>query len=432
MTEQKNVLVVRIKRLAVDGKATEHAVTAIRMNGERVALSSLEKACDLVSSSKESWTLVAVIPARRCIYSQIERPKSSARQLRKMLPYLLEENLSTDVEKLHIVHPTVQGEILELIAIETTALQNVVNHIRTSLNAEPDFLVADAHILDHSSHECLLVQDSTHALIVHATGRYETDGELAPMFLQRLNSDNVEPAISHINCSDSPAATIQGIDSAELSPQVGHSTFSSLDDYLVEQVLNSGRLQSVNLLQGRFAPYTSRSLADRLRPIAAILFIALSSYLLILNYCISTISESILEHKGAHEAQYKLYFPETQRVVDPVRQLRIYLNKPIPVEKSRISPLELLSDAMSHVFDGNNDTHTIVESLRIPTDANFIEMTLSTRRFASLEAVREKLTHRGYKTTISGAQETDKGINATIKIVSPYQWGASSESVNSA
>ena len=191
--------------------------------------------------------VLVLVPNQHVLEVSATVPGRSAGQIRRALPYAVEEFIATDIERMHLASGAIRpGQPVPCQLIERELIEGWVQALH-SAGVVPGYFVADAHVLPYADDSATVLQDDNEALI-HTHGQAATidRGNL----LVALQSLPIEHArLINGELTDIEAAQLQDV--AVESENTGGSAVEVLARHW------QGRTD-INLLQGEFAPPRAR------------------------------------------------------------------------------------------------------------------------------------------------------------------------------
>ena len=229
-----------------DGNARGHGSTDTR---------ALPELIDAAASwASDPANIIVLVPNTCVLTVSCDVPGRSAAQVKKALPYVVEEHVATDVDGLHIAHgPIRRGEGTQCTVIERVLLAEWLA-ILAEAGVAPGYFIAEAELLPLEEGGMTVLFDGATVLVRTAEQSAVLDVETLPVALAALVAslgDAAEPSLRQIG------GVVDPIELAQLDPPVasledpfGGSAF----EYLIGRCRSGGLASAVNLLQGDFQP----------------------------------------------------------------------------------------------------------------------------------------------------------------------------------
>lgn len=267
-------------------------------------------AMDELAAAAQGKSLLLLLPAASVLLLEIELAVKNAAQLKKALPFALEDLLAEDVENYHLVWLKQEGNILAVVAV---AHQTFAAWLAPFLDAG---LVLDAAYPEtlclpyREGQGALLIEDGTAILRSAAYLGGSVDTSFLPQLLEKARAEGADFETLLICQSNENTPLPAGLRGMTVDISIG----SSLRFMAGAAPLLPAEL---NLLSNGYA--VSRPRAGRWQqwlPAAAILGVALAvqSYALLHTYWQQQAELSQLETKA--QDLFKTTFPEVKRIVN--------------------------------------------------------------------------------------------------------------------
>lgn len=314
--------------------------------------------------------LIALVPASDMIFRQLTLPSRYNRQSAAALPYLLEEQIASDVDDLHVVVIQHQGTIVDVMACDNANMQTWLAWLQqaglTAQQLLPDVL-ALPH-LDGSWHalqladEWLFRQGPAHGIA--------TDSNLLPLIL----ASQTEP-ISVLSPTPIPALAL---------PELIQWQQGVLE--LPMQVLAKGAQTShANLLTGPYRPQTEyarywRQWRKLIITAALLLLVALAQRFVSL-YQLGAQEQAV---KAETQQVFKRIFPSQTRIVNVRSQMTQYLNQ--MGQSSQGGLLQMLTE-LAPAFAAQPSLKP--EVIRFDASRQELRLQLNAPSFSEIEKWRE-------------------------------------------
>ncbi|MBC3379646.1 type II secretion system protein GspL [Serratia fonticola] len=264
-----------------------------------------------------AWVLV---PASELVFHRVTLPRRARRQGLQVLPFMLEEHLATDIERLHFAILQQSGDVCDVAVVDKSLMHQWIarcerlgGQVRAML---PDVLAlplaADGWSAVSLNDQWLFRREKHAGMIVESSWLSEFLAEWSPPVIE---------------CYSAPPASITSPPEWCVQPP------RDLLQLAAEGVHDSG----ADLRQGEFT--RSSSWRRRLRPWRTVMM-ALTVYLLLL--CVSAgLSHYRLWQQAEHWRQesvrvYQQLFPADKKVVNPRVQMQQHLQQLQPIEQAGV------------------------------------------------------------------------------------------------
>lgn len=357
---------------------------------------------------------VLLIPAEHCLAVQIDVPGTRAGQIRRALPFAVEEFLAGDLEDTHIATgPIVRGRGIAVVAIDRGLLTNWLAAVR-ALGLNPGVAVADASLLLHGNGNgnvdaIRVMFDGDRAMLATRGHALAMDAENLPAALAsavEMRTDEVEIEFINGTLTDIEKAEIAQATAARLTFTAAETEVPTLQS-LAARFTPGGVL--VNVLSGSFAPPRPRNLAwQRWRGVAALLAVWVGVGLIgatargfWADYQADTLG-------AESEALYRSYFPDDKRVQNVYRQTAARLGADTGTGIGFVSMLGELTRAVTAA------SGTEVRSLAFNGDRTELNAELAVAGFDRLDGIKGALA--GWNVEISSAEQQGNQVYARLRM----------------
>ena len=155
---------------------------------------------------------------------------------------------------------------------------------------------------------------------------------------------------------------------------------------------------------------------QRWRWLIVALLMATGLHLIIGQYMVTSLEAKTQDARDAQKALYAQLFPKQSRVIDPVKQMRIYVNQPIAPSVRQIDVMALIDKVITSVFAHPESRTMTLEALRFNASNTGVELTLITANLQSVELTRNRLQQAGLPTRISSATTENDLVRASLLI----------------
>ncbi|MFZ5755709.1 MAG: type II secretion system protein GspL [Pseudomonadota bacterium] len=362
-----------------------------------------------------------LVPAARVISVPLTVPLRQQRQLQQALPYLLEENLASDIENLHVVPgDRIDGQRMQALAVDRKWFAGLLAQLRT-VGIDPAQVTSEALALplpDNGSTMLLdgvrsllrtgdghtLAFDQQDAVVVAATLAAQNNA-VVQVLLGRDGDPLVARAVeSELQLSEAPPQVL-----VQEQPQERMSVFAGG---------MAGRA-GANLRQGAYA-HTQESLfalGFNWRPLA---WLAASWVVLALGYQIAVGISHARAVDAVHEAQASLYrqiFPGSRNVDYPRRQMENQLKNAggggsfttlIAQTTEGIAALDKAA--------GTAEARYTPRTLAWDAEQGQLRIDIVARSLEDLEKLRVDLQSRGLSVDIGAGVSQDGGYKARMNV----------------
>lgn len=343
-------------------------------------------------------TVQLLIPGEWVSLWSVTLPKGAQRQADKVLPALLEEELTQDIELLHCSLLQLQGDKACVAVIEHRRMQQIVDWLAmaniTSARVLPDWAALPENSLLIAADRVLCHQQGWHG--------FSTEMALASVLLQ---ADSYHDEMAR---SESPAPEWQVFSAQPLTDYPALLTALAGDELardahtLMVKDINTLALttpsaaiaSNATLLTGRWRLRTDvRRQWRRWRPLAFTAALLLSLLTVERAVALWSVAQQSAQARQAAEQQFRQLFPEQKRIVN----LRAQLNAALRETQSASSTQELLVllPAIAQALDSAAlATPVSVLNLRFDQPRQEVRLKLRAGNFSDFDTLRRQLaTH---------------------------------------
>ena len=356
--------------------------------------------------------IVVLVPSAHVAWLSRTVPGRRAAQIRRALPFAVEEFLTQDVETLHLAHgPISRGEPVRCALIDRKLIAGWLACLADS-GLRPGHMVPDA---------CLLPCDASSASVLLEDGEalVRTPEDIVSVETSTLGNV-LESVRASFGETDQPLDLLL-IGGDPSGPQADHNGFTvrrtplkgTVLDFLASRWEQDG--EEVNLLQGPFTP-AKRARASRggWRSVAA-----LAALWLIVTLGVLMAEGYVANHRAdaiAAESTdlYRSIYPNERRVPNAYAQMRAKLRE--SGAGSGAFHL-LLGQLAAGTVQGDTDIN--VRSISFNDSRSELTSELWLRGYAEIDALKRELEGQGLTVDISSAEERDNVVRARLRIRIP-------------
>lgn len=383
-----------------DGSARASGVTDYRGFGEL-----LDPTSDLLGQANK---IVLIVPSEFVLGVSCEVPGRSVAQIRKALPFVVEEFVATDIEGMHLAHAVIRrDEPVRCNLVERRLLLNW-RQCFADLGASPGYIVSEAELLPDEPDTAYALFDGDHVLI--KTGD------------QAATIDRVNLGFAAGSLSEARLRIVGGqLTATERAEILDNSSVAieaeseAADGTLHYLAMRWQRHQDavINLLQGDYSPPRERSAgANRWRSVA------------VLAACWALLGLLVLVAQGiwagrqadAIEAQalelYRDIFPDDKRAnaMNIRRRMQSRLGEASPADGPGL--LAYLADLSTLV-----GPDVQLNGINFSAERGDLSLDVMAADFNRLDTVKAALEGQSYSVEIvSAQQENDNRVRARLRL----------------
>ncbi|MDO6459327.1 type II secretion system protein GspL [Granulosicoccaceae sp. 1_MG-2023] len=358
----------------------------------------------------EGRRVTVVVPADWVVLLSAEMPASAASRLTRLLPNVLEEQLSEDVEKLHFAPGKRRaGNRWPVAVISHERMQRMQARFEacglrpTEVRPEP---LALPLFGENDSSWTALQREGALVARLGADSGFGIETDLGPLLLSRSLEDAGEekPAgLVLFNASADEAVEISGFDAVEERPCTDRTALYA------KGVFNT---EGINLFQG---DYSIKQRFDKawkpwrgVMALAALLLVTLWAGKFIEYRQLGSI---VAGQRAAMTEIVKRTFPDVKRVTNPQRQMRSELRKlGAGVSNTGFVPV---MDVVSRAVSANGKT--TLNSVNYKTGR--MDLDLQTDALGTLDVIKREVESAGpYSLSVESANQVDGGIRGRLRV----------------
>jgi general secretion pathway protein L len=371
--------------------------------------------------------VVVIVPGELCLWVQCSVPGRTAGQIRRALPFVVEEYLAGDVESTHLAHgPIRRGAPVDCVVVDRAHVAGWLDAFKR-LGVTPGYFVPAGALLSATPDRISVLFDEHTALVRTERQALSVDADQVVYTLSAAIGD----ALPQDETSTAPESSLSTREQLEIVTING--TVADLDRAQVEQ--NAPRsirwtvedtdlptLQylarrwreakpDLNLLQGEFAPPRRRSAAwERWRMVAI-----LAGAWVVLSMLAETGKGLWANHVAdGLEAEavelYRQYFPGDQRVTNVRAQMRQHLGESVGNGPGFLVLVGQFGKALTSLQGA--------ELLSVGFSDTRDELTadITVPGFDALDTLKTNLADMKLATEITSAEQQESRVRARLKV----------------
>jgi general secretion pathway protein L len=333
---------------------------------------------------------------------RVEFTEAERKHVLKTTDYLLEEQLSEDVDDLHICHAEFSDNTIVLAVVRYQLLTELLAPLLAAqINVEQ--VLPEPLALPYREDGCTILIDSSGECQL----RYgvnlgcSVDSELLAVYLEQLQQQH---GAEHIICY----AEAENTDAQALQQCYGDIVeLRGLDQLRQAEPLAS----EVNLLQGDFSPSIDwLSVWQRWKLVAIVAACALIANLAVIGAQISAVNHKISGVEQQQQQIFKTVFPSGRYSGNPRRRFESELQKLGGGGSSNF--LALLSMVAE---PASNDKQLVVKSLNYDAGSREMNIAVVADKFSQLEKLTQAVEERGVAAELLSSNNRESKVVARIK-----------------
>ncbi len=363
------------------------------------------------AESSHQWLLdpanvVVIAPGEHVLSLSCEVPGRSAAQIRRALPYAIEEFIASDIECVHLASgPIKRGQPVRCCVIEEQLLSSWLACLN-ALGISPGHLVSEAELLPATPRGASVLIDNGTVLL-------RTEKQAAS-----IDRGNLLPAITSLELDRLTLinGTLTDIEISQLDLEVEAMPATALDDrvavlgYLAQRWRQSH--SALNVLQGDYAAAVPGR-ADRAQWTGvawlATAWLALGMLGMTATGLWSSTQADALETESL--ALYRSVFPQDQTATVQNVRRRMQARLGERTETGGRSMIEFTADLAAVL-----DPSMTVLGIDYHQARGEFATELLVRRYDDVDRVREALEARGVGAEITSAEQVEEGVQARLRM----------------
>ncbi|MEZ5561153.1 MAG: type II secretion system protein GspL [Pseudomonadales bacterium] len=378
---------------------------SVRANGEadfRGLSDLIDPGTDWVGQPQN---IIVIVPSDDVLSVSCEVPGRSIGQIRRALPYVVEEFVTTDIERMHLASgPLRAGAPTRSNLIDRELLEGWLDCLK-ALQIKPGYVVSEAELLPTTEGQVTLVLSDAEALLRTPEQSASVDRDNLVLALAAIEPKTVCEAYG----------ALSDMERGQLDSSI-EITRLDLDgeppESRLEFLARCWRLQSqpINLLQGAYqvrqpvSPHWARW-----RPVAALVavLVGLELVLMISQGLYASYRADQLE--AASEALYREIFPQDRRVTNVRRQMQARLGESAGGSEGQFV------DQVGALAGSLAATATVL-SINYTDERGELAVDVLLRGYEELDHLKEALAARGISVDITSAEKQEQGVRARVRI----------------
>ncbi|NKB97845.1 MAG: hypothetical protein GKR90_05020 [Pseudomonadales bacterium] len=348
------------------------------------------------------------VPSDFVLKVACEVPGRSQAQIRRALPFAVEEYIASDIESMHIAHgPIKAGEPIHCNLLSREQIDNWLACF-TSVGVHPGAFIADAEILDQNRSVATLVFDDDSVLVNNASqaavvGRDNLSMALGTLAIDRIISLNGVPT---------------DLELGQIESSVAVEEVSVTEAGVIEYFAKRHRTGEsyVNLLQGEYRPHRPQSAnATRWRGV-----FALAAGWLVVGF-VSLVVQGWWASSEAERLErlsfdfYKQTFPrESQPVsIDQLRRrMASKLGQASPGAEGSESAFIGLTAQFANVAKAE---HSVL-SMSYTEQRRELNVEILLKNYDELDAYKTQLAAQGIEVETTNAEQETRGVRTRMRV----------------
>lgn len=351
---------------------------------------------------------IVLIPSQMVLTVSCEVPGRSAGQIKRALPFAVEEFVATDIERMHIAPGPIKPGLPILCSIvERTSLASWLNCF-SSLGIAPGYFVADAQLLAIESGTASVLFDGDGALVASSDQAAMVDRGTLVFALNSVAPDKIVTVNGVLTDLE-----VDQLDSPAELETVDLSEYGVLD-YFADRFAPAA---CINILQGPFKPQQQTSArASKWMGVASLAagWVAIAFLGMVVEALWSSSEADRLEQDSL--ALYTQFSPREAQPsgIDALRRsVASKLGKQaIPGQTNEAGGFVQLTSHFANVLDLQSQ----VTSLRYQARNDEITVEVMLKDYEELEVIRSKLADQGVSVEVANAEEEGGKVRSRLRV----------------
>ena len=361
---------------------------------------------------KNPVNVVLLVPSALVLNINCQVPGKNASQVRRALPFAVEEFVATDIEAMHVAAGDIsRGGMIRSQVVDREILDNWLSALH-GIEVRPGFAFSEAEMLPCSEGHSTLLFDDDEVLMKNVESAACIDTENLEFVLGSFVEASGEDAVIEVvNGKVDPIAVAQlppDIEFTNTPLEAGQSVLSYLAG--LWNAKSGSANNTINLLQGEYAVRMSaEGKTSRWRMVGmlaagwfGIAMIALAAKGLYSDGAAGGL-------KAENESLYKDIYPETQRI--PPNIQRDVQSRMGGSGSAGASFVPLIGRLTAHI---NKDIK--VRSFNFQGTRDELSTELIVSGFDTLDKLKEQLTQDNLTVEISSADQQSDGVHARLRL----------------
>lgn len=376
-----------------DGKVRANGVTDYRGLSELI-----DPSADWLQNPNN---LVIVVPAEHVLALTTEVPGRSVGHIRRALPYVVEEFLAADIERMHLAHgPLRRGDPVRVNLIDKGYLEDWMAAL-AELSLKPGYMVSDAELLP-------LVPDGASVLLEPETALIRTQSQAAS-----VDIDNLGLALASLDVRviEVVNGELDDLVAGQLDRAVEVRSGDDADAPLAYLARRWRSLpDAVNLLQGPYTPAKPPTEnVYRWRAVASLagIWLLVGLVAMVAQGIWAGMRANALEAQS--EALYRDIYPGETRIHNVRRQMSQKLGQNAGVGGAGFTAY------LGQLAQGI-DRNVAIWSLTYSENRDELAADLQLSSYDALDQLKQRLSRLGVTVEITSAEQQDSGVRARVRL----------------
>ena len=356
--------------------------------------------------ARDPANVVVLVPGEHVLSVTCEVPGRNAGQIRRALPYVVEEFIAGNIESTHLASgPVKRGQPVQCCVVDEGPLRDWLACL-AALGVRPGYLVSEAQLLPFQPRGASILIDDGQALL-------RTEDQAATIDRGNLLSAITSLDLDRLTLINGALTDIEA-SQLDIDVQRAAEGVRAGEGALLEYLADCWRQRrpAVNLLQGEYAPERPHKAgATRWRSVAmlAAAWLLLGLAGMVATGIWSSLRADSLESESL--ALYRNIFPNdrTATIQNIRRRMQARLGeRPDVAGKSMIEYMGDLAAVM--------DQSMALVGIDYHEGRGEFATELLVKRYDDVDRVREALQARGVNAEITSAEQMEQGVRARLRM----------------
>lgn len=352
--------------------------------------------------------VVIIVPSEFVLGVSCEVPGRNVSQIRKALPFVVEEFVATDIEGMHLAHAVIsKDEPVRCNLVERSLLFNWQAAF-SEIGAIPSHILSEAELLPDEPDTAYALFDGDHVLI-------KTGDQAAT--IDRVNLGFAAGSLSEgrlvvVGGTLTDAERREIMDSSTLSIEGDGEHEDSTLGYLAQR-FRQHRGRIINLLQGEYAPVRSRGESSGVWRTVGLLAAGWAALAFVLQIAQGFWAGQQADGvEAAALSKYQALFPDDKRVTAQSIRRRAAARLGEATGEGGPGLLVYVGEVSKLI-----DSSVSLNGFNFSAQKGELSLDILTADFNRLDSVKERLEAESYAVEIvSAQQEQDNRVRARLRI----------------
>jgi general secretion pathway protein L len=361
--------------------------------------------------------VTVLLPGELSILNCVQLPARSQRQALQALPFVVEEQLADDIEKVHLSVGARRSDGRWPVVVVDLAIMAAIMDICEQVDLRLKAIYVDAQILPVTESHLSILMHENRVLFHSSQAIAVFDHNSAASMIHFLLGDAL---ISHVEIRFQKNNEDQALLAQQLSTEFSalgntHVAMNLVENSVLAEIIFPAQTSAINLLQGRF---TIRQPSGNIPwwkiAVALFLFFWIGQLGLQIGSGLYFNYRADILEKSAEE-QYKKLFPDARHVSNPRKRLESRLSDSAN-SSGENTFAKLFSGSIQALNSLPDHEGLTIEELRYESEQGELELELKARSIDQLDQYKQALGKLGFSASISSANDSDSGISGRMQI----------------